>query len=138
MSPSPADAAGPLVLGPLLRWVDETSATVWVRTAEAARVQVERDGRTWSVPTFGVHGSHYALVICDGLTPGTDEPYTVSVDGVPVWPLPGAAASRIRTLDPQRLPYFAFGSCRTLGSQGRRRDGAARRRRPAQPGRHAA
>jgi hypothetical protein len=116
VSPPRADAPGPLVLGPLLRYVDETSATVWVRTAEAARVQVERAGRTWSAPTFGVHGSHYALVVCDGLTPGTDEPYAVTVDGTPVWPLPGAAPSRIRTLDPERLPYFAFGSCRTLGS----------------------
>ena len=106
----------PLVLGPLLRHVDETSATVWVRTRDAAVVSVTRAGRTWSTPTFGVRGSHYALVVCDGLEPASDETYEVAVDGVAAWPLPGEPPSRIRTLDPDRLPYFAFGSCRTMGS----------------------
>ncbi len=116
MSQPGADERGALVLGPLLRYVDETSATVWVRTAQSARVSVLRAGREWTARTFGVHGSHYALVVCDGLEPATDEPYEVRVDGQTVWPLPGEAASRIRTLDPDRLPYFAFGSCRTMGS----------------------
>ena len=102
-----------LVLGPLLRHVDETSATVWVRTADAARVTVTRAGRAWHAPTFRVHGSHFALVVCDGLTPGTDEPYEVRVDDVRVWPREGAAPSRIRTLEPGRDPHLAFGSCRT-------------------------
>ncbi|GGL34024.1 alkaline phosphatase family protein [Phycicoccus endophyticus] len=106
----------PLVLGPLLRYVDATSATVWVRTARAASVSVRRAGRTWSAPTFGVHGSHYALVVCEGLEPGSDDPYEVLVDEEPEWPLEGAPPSRIRTLDPGRLPSFAFGSCRTTGS----------------------
>jgi PhoD-like phosphatase len=105
----------PLVLGPMLRYVDETSATVWVRTAAAARVTVERAGRTWSAATVAVHGSHYALVVLDGLLPGTDDTYAVRVDDVPVWPRPGMPPSRIRTLDPNRLPHFAFGTCRTTG-----------------------
>jgi len=105
----------PLVLGPMLRYVDETSATVWVRTADAARVTVERAGRAWSAPTFAVHGSHYALVVLDGLEPGSDDPYAVRVGDVPVWPLDGAPPSRIRTLDPERETYFAFGTCRTTG-----------------------
>ncbi len=106
----------PLVLGPMLRYVDETSATVWVRTAASARVTVERAGRTWSAATVAVHGSHYALVVLDGLLPGTDDTYAVRVDDVPVWPRPGMPPSRIRTLDPNRLPHFAFGTCRTTGS----------------------
>jgi hypothetical protein len=106
----------PLVLGPMLRYVDETSATVWVRTASTARVTVARAGRTWSAATVAVHGSHYALVVLDGLLPGSDDTYTVSVDDVPVWPRPGMPPSRIRTLHPDRLPYFAFGTCRTTGS----------------------
>ena len=105
----------PLVLGPMLRYVDETSATVWVRTAASARVTVERAGRTWSAATVAVHGSHYALVVLDGLRPGTDDTYAVRVDDVPVWPRPGMPPSRIRTLDPNRLPHFAFGTCRTTG-----------------------
>ena len=106
----------PLVLGPMLRYVDETSATVWARTASAARVTVERAGRTWSAPTVAVHGSHYALVVLDGLLPGSDDTYSVRVDDQPVWPRPGMPPSRIRTLDPTREPHFAFGTCRTTGS----------------------
>ncbi|QIM21830.1 alkaline phosphatase family protein [Phycicoccus sp. HDW14] len=109
-------ADGPLVLGPLLRYVDETSATVWVRTAQASTVSVMRAGRSWSAPTFGVHGSHYALVVCDGLEPGSDEAYELLLDGERVWPFDGWPPSRIRTLSPDRLPHFAFGSCRTFGS----------------------
>ena len=109
-------ANDPLVLGPMLRYVDETSATVWVRTADAVTVTVERAGRSWSAPTFAVHGSHFALVLLDGLTPGSDDAYEVQLDGVRVWPLPGMPPSRIRTLDPTREPRFAFGTCRTTGS----------------------
>ncbi len=105
----------PLILGPMLRYVDETSATVWVRTAASARVTVERADRSWSAATVAVHGSHYALVVLDGLLPGTDDTYAVRVDDVPVWPRPGMPPSRIRTLDPNRLPHFAFGTCRTTG-----------------------
>ncbi|GAA4397486.1 alkaline phosphatase D family protein [Fodinibacter luteus] len=106
----------PLVLGPMLRHVDETSATVWVRTADAATVTVERAGRAWSAPTFAVHGFHFALVVLDGLLPGSDDAYAVRVDDVPVWPRPGMPVSRIRTLDPTREPRVAFGTCRTTGS----------------------
>jgi len=105
----------PLILGPMLRYVDETSATVWVRTAASARVTVERADRSWSAATVAVHGSHYALVVLDGLLPGTDDTYAVHVDDVPVWPRSGMPPSRIRTLDPNRLPHFAFGTCRTTG-----------------------
>ncbi len=110
-----ADPDSPLVLGPVLRYVDETSATVWVRTAGAARVSVQRAACQWSAPTFAVHGSHYALVVLDGLEPGSDEAYSVLVDGARVWPPPGGLPSRIRTLDPAREPHLAFGSCRTTG-----------------------
>lgn len=113
MSTAPDDL---LVLGPVLRHVDDASATVWVRTARAATVTVERAGRTWSTPTFGVHGAHYALVVLDGLEPGSDDAYTLAVDDTPVWPRPGAPASRIRTLDPARTTRLAFGTCRTTGS----------------------
>jgi hypothetical protein len=40
----------------------------------------------------------------------------VHIDGALVWPHPGVPPSRIRTLDPDRLPHFAFGTCRTTGS----------------------
>ena len=110
------DPSEPLVLGPMLRYVDETSATVWVRTRDAVRVTVTRAGRRWSAPTFAFHGDHFALVVCDGLEPGSDDAYEVELDGERVWPRPGSPPSRIRTLDPGRLPRFAFGSCRTTAT----------------------
>jgi hypothetical protein len=106
----PADS---LVLGPILRYVDQTSATVWLRTAGPARVRVSRAGRTWSATTFRVHDIHVALVVCDGLVPGSADTYEVSIDGAVVWPMPGMPPSRIRALDPARAPRFAYGSCRT-------------------------
>ena len=114
---------GELRLGPLLRHVDETSATIWVETAGDARVRVTATDpgsgaeHTAEARTFAAHGHHYALVDLDGLPPGTRLPYTVDVDGERVWPLEGLAAqyppSVVATLDLQRPLRIAFGSCRT-------------------------
>ncbi|GAA3236868.1 alkaline phosphatase D family protein [Actinocorallia longicatena] len=99
-----------LVLGPLLRHVSETSATVWVETSEACEVSVL--GRI--VPTFALHGHHFALVDVDGLEPGSVTPYEVGLDGRKAWPEPGSEfpASVIRTLSPERPVSVSFGSCR--------------------------
>jgi hypothetical protein len=100
-----------LVLGPLLRHVDERTAAVWVETDAPCTVRVLDS----SSPTFTVHGHHYALVEIEGLRPGASVPYTVSLDETPVWPPPGAEfpPSRIRTVDPDRPVRILFGSCRT-------------------------
>jgi phosphodiesterase/alkaline phosphatase D-like protein len=109
--------ASELVLGPLLRHVDPTSAAVWVQTGGTAMVSVrlDGDGRVWTAPTFAVHGCHYALVEVTGLTPGLETTYRVEVDGSPVWPLPDdeRPPSRLRTPPQDRVPRLAFGSCRT-------------------------
>ena len=104
-----------LVLGPLMRYVDETSASVWVETRDAARVAVRADGRRWAARTFTVHGHHYALVEVDGLQPGTVKPYELDVDDTQAWPDAASEfpASRIATLDPGRPLRLAYGSCRT-------------------------
>lgn len=106
---------GPLRLGPMLRYVDETSATVWVQTRDAASVSVRAGEREWSARTFTAHDFHYALVVITGLEPGADLPYHVAVDDAVVWPPPGSALppSRIRTIDRDRPTRLAFGSCRT-------------------------
>lgn len=115
-----------LRLGPLLRYVDAHSATVWVETDEPCVVHIRCDGgaagaeRTWQVA-----GHHYALVPVTGLTPGTETPYEVLLEEPgaspggalgQVWPLPGSRfpASTIRTLpaSPDEPLAFAFGSCR--------------------------
>jgi hypothetical protein len=103
------------VLGPLMRFVDETSASIWVETRDHARVVVHADGRSWEAGTFAVHDHHYALVEVEGLQPGTVAPYTVEIDGTTVWPPAdsGYPAPVIATLEPERPLRMAFGSCRT-------------------------
>lgn len=105
----------PLVLGPMMRYVDETSASIWVETGSAARVSVRAGGRDWQAGTFAVHGHHYALVEVDGLEPGTVTPYTLEVNGTKVWPDPGSGfpPSMIATLKPGKPLRMAYGSCRT-------------------------
>ena len=77
--------AGPgLVLGPLLRYAGETAATIWVETDRACEVEVL--GRR--ARTFHVAGHHYALVVVDGLAPGTGYEYQVTLDGAVRWPEP--------------------------------------------------
>ena len=108
----------PLLIGPLLRYVDDTSATVWVETREAATVRVERADASAQARTFTVHGHHYALVELADLGAGTSEPYTVSIDGATVWPEPDSPfpAPVIATLEPGRPLRMGFGSCRTAVS----------------------
>ncbi|MQA73897.1 MAG: alkaline phosphatase family protein [Solirubrobacterales bacterium] len=99
-----------LVLGPLLRYVGETEAVVWVETDEACEVEVL--GRV--EPTFQVAGHHYALLALDGLEPGETYEYGVALDGAPRWPEPGSRfpASTIRTLGAGGPLRICFGSCR--------------------------
>lgn len=110
-----------LELGPLLRYVDESSATIWVQVSADARVRVTatepHSGRTHEATarTFAVHGHHYALVDLGGLPRGSSLPYSVEIDGRPAWPAAGDGLPppRIRTLDHRRPLRLAFGSCRT-------------------------
>ena len=99
-----------LLLGPLLRHVDPVSATIWVETDRPCTMEVlGRRARTFRV---GQH--HYALVVVEGLEPGSTTEYEVHLDGERVWPGPLGTLppSRIRT--PGRPGPFrlAFGSCR--------------------------
>jgi hypothetical protein len=83
-----------LVLGPLLRYVGETQATVWVETDAAAMVdglvspagsgEGGAGGARGRAPTFRVEGHHYALVLIEGLEPDRTYEYRVELDGEPV------------------------------------------------------
>jgi PhoD-like phosphatase len=99
-----------LVLGPLLRYVSETEATIWVETSEPCEVEVL--GRR--EPTFGVAGHHYALVRIEGLEPGGFYEYEVALDGETHWPDPqrDLPPSAIRTFSPGKPVDICFGSCR--------------------------
>jgi hypothetical protein len=99
-----------LVLGPMLRHVDRTSATVWVETSDACTVSVLGTEQR----TFQVGDRHYALVCVEGLEPGSTTPYEVHLDGKREWPPPDTRfpPPRIRTLREGRPVRLAFGSCR--------------------------
>jgi hypothetical protein len=104
-----------LILGPLLRYADGSSATVWVEASRPCAAEVRcADGARGTVRTFQVAGHHYALVPVEGLTPGTSTPYDVLLDGMRVWPLPDSPfpPSVIRAPDADGTVRVAFGSCR--------------------------
>ena len=108
----------------MLRHVTDTSATIFVETDRPCVVDV-LGCRT---PTFTVRKHHYALVVVEGLEPGTTTPYEVHLDGIRHWPLDLADAGRslppstIRTLEPNDggddgrgggPVRLMFGSCRS-------------------------
>jgi hypothetical protein len=117
-----------LLIGPVLRRVTGDRATIWVETTEPAFVRVEAEGGgAGSAPTFTAYGHHYAIVIVEGLVPDAANPYTVSLDDRPVWPLPDSpyppSLIRTRATDDSDQPVrLIFGSCReaTPHATGRR------------------
>ena len=111
------DDAAHLLLGPMLRFVDDTSATIWVEADRACEVTVRRADD--QVPlaathTFRVHGHHYALAVVEGLEPGSTTAYEVELDHRTVWPEPDATSppSLVRTTGGTGPVTLVFGSCR--------------------------
>ena len=103
-----------LVLGPMLRHVDTTHASIWVETATSCNVEVRSGTGSWQAATFAAHGHHYALVEVSGLEAGSAHPYAIHLDGNLAWPVDDESPDPvIATLDPSRKPRIAFGSCRT-------------------------
>ena len=103
------DRAG-LRLGPLLRYVDETRATVWVETSGPCEVEILGHRAT----TWSVHGHHFALVLIEDLQPASTTPYEVRLDGQQVWPQSDNeyGPSVIRTPQADGTFRLTFGSCR--------------------------
>ena len=99
-----------LILGPLLRYVSQTEATVWVETDGPCEVEIL--GRREE--TFRVEGHHYALVCLTELGPGSSQEYDVKLDGERVWPPPESdfPPSLLRTIGEQPQLRIVFGSCR--------------------------
>jgi hypothetical protein len=99
-----------LVLGPLLRYVGDTCAVVWVETDSACEVAVLGT----KADTFHVAGHHYAVVRAEGLKAGKRYEYEVELDGERVWPLVDSpfppSSFRARPKPPPLR--IAFGSCR--------------------------
>ncbi|SBT53153.1 alkaline phosphatase D family protein [Micromonospora auratinigra] len=107
-----------LLIGPLLRRVVGTRATVWVETSAPAVVTVRTAaGARGSAPTFSAYDHHYALVVVEGLTPDSVTTYEVLIDDEVAWPVPanGFPPSVIRTRaedDRDQPVSLIFGSCR--------------------------
>ncbi|GGL86742.1 alkaline phosphatase D family protein [Micromonospora yangpuensis] len=107
-----------LLIGPLLRRVVDTRATIWVETSGPAVVTVRTaDGATGSAPTFSAYDHHYALVVVEGLTPDSATTYQVSIGDEVAWPLPESefppSVIRTRAADDRDQPVrMIFGSCR--------------------------
>ena len=99
-----------LVLGPLLRYVGRSEATVWVEVDRVCTVEVLGH----SAATFEVCGHHYALVALVGLGEGAVTEYSVLLDGDLVWPSADAEhpPSTIHTREGEDQARLVFGSCR--------------------------
>jgi hypothetical protein len=99
-----------LRVGPVLRYVGETEATIWVETDVPCEVEIlgNRE-RTWHV-----EGHHYALVYIPDLEPDTTTDYSVQLDGATVWPPPSGMFPHcaIRTPKAGERIRMVFGSCR--------------------------
>ncbi len=99
-----------LLLGPMLRYVDDHQATIWVETDVPCEVTI-RDGRAH---TFEIEQHHYALVVLSDLEAGTCYEYTVALDGLVVWPKAesGFPLPALRTTAQSGRLCIQFGSCR--------------------------
>jgi hypothetical protein len=109
---------GRLLIGPLLRRVVGTRATVWVETSAPAVVTVRAaGGASGTAPTFSAYDHHYALVVVEGLAPDRAASYEVLIDDEMVWPVPESkfppSMIRTRGADDRDQPVrLIFGSCR--------------------------
>jgi hypothetical protein len=121
------DGAPELKVGPLLRYVAETEATIWVETDRACQVAILGH----QAQTFEVAGHHFALVVLDGLRPGQEYEYQVALDGTVRWPEPDSdfPPSVLRTIDPARPVRLAYGSCRIAELPVPRHHGSPQRQR---------
>jgi len=99
-----------LVLGPVLRYVDATEATVWVETDAGCEVEI----LGCTEHTFHVAGHYYAIVHVTGLEENQEHPYEVALDGERRWPDPDSdlPPSVIRTTGHKGRLKISFGSCR--------------------------
>lgn len=108
-------AMAEILVGPILRHVDSSSATIWVETDRPGEVEIL--GAT--ARTFTVEGHHYAIVVIEGLEPGVTRPYEVAVDGNRCWPPQGYELPQpvIRPVPEGGDVRIIFGSCRTSAPQ---------------------
>ena len=103
-----------LVVGPLLRHIGPSDATIWVETDAACEVEVRIGEASHRARTFRVGDHHYALVHATDLAPGASHEYEVLLDGETVWPEPDSPfpPSVVRVPGDGEEVKLVFGSCR--------------------------
>ncbi len=103
-----------VLLGPLLRRVEDGRATIWVETSRPGRVEVRAGEAAGSARTFSAHGHHYGFVVVEGLPDAAETPYQVFLDDRQEWPPPGYTYPPpvIRTRAEDAAVRVLFGSCR--------------------------
>jgi len=99
-----------LLIGPMLRYLSDTEATLWLEADRPCRIEVLGHRSE----TFQVNGRHYAILAVTGLGPASCVEYEVLLDGVRCWPEVNGEwpASQIRTLPRTGPVELVFGSCR--------------------------
>lgn len=105
-----------LRLGPQLRHVGISTATVWMETDSPCDVRVRlENGVVSTTRTFTVHGHHYAVCEIEGLPSGAALTYEVFLGEDRVWPEPESPMppSVVRTLDQAAPTRLLYGSCHT-------------------------
>jgi hypothetical protein len=113
-SDSTVDVRSPLILGPVLRRVEDGQATIWVEPNRPGTVEVRAGGSTGTARTFSAHGHHYGFVVVDGLPADSVVPYEVFFDGEKAWPPPDYKYPQpaIHTRPEAGGVRILFGSCR--------------------------
>jgi hypothetical protein len=99
-----------LLIGPMLRYVDDEAATIWLEADGPCVVEILGH----CSETFQINGRHYAILAIGGLQPDSCVEYEVLLDGERLWPEAdgGWPPSRIRTLPRSGPLDMVFGSCR--------------------------
>ena len=110
-------SAPEILVGPMLRYVDSTDATVWVEVSAPCTVTIRAGGSEVAEQSWGVHGHHFAILHLRDLEEGVETPYEISLDGAPAWPLDPERPSVIRTPRVDDTVRLSFGSCRRGESQ---------------------
>lgn len=106
-----------ILVGPMLRYVDSTDATVWVEVSAPCEVTIRAGDEVVTERSWGVHGHHFAVLHLCRLPEGEMTPYEVSLDDRLAWPVDPGRPSVIRTPRADDTVRLAFGSCRRGESQ---------------------
>lgn len=104
-----------LVLGPILRYVDTSRATIWVETDGECTVEVRTStGHSGVESTWAVHDHHFAIVRLVDLPSGTAIDYRVSLttSDTSASTESAEAGGTLRTAARDDALTVAFGSCR--------------------------